>query len=342
MMTATALLTCTSDTSNPVVPPESTEPTIGIGLSFNTLSVILGQSVSITVAVTRGGGYTGAVALEVTEEPPGVSATLDATVIPNGVVNTTLTIATAPTMEPGTYELTITGSGAGVEDESASLVLMVMPVPVPSISVTLGSPTHALTRGDTGSVAVFVSRYGGYTGAIALAVTGAPAGLTATLSPSTVPPGAWQGRLMLAASGATALGSYTLTVTASGSGVASRSASLALTITDPPPPSISVGCVPLDDFIFVVQGDTWTWGGVTVTRHRGYTGTVELSVEGVPLGVTASLYPSVLDASMTESAITFTAENGAVPGSYLLTLRARGAGVSDATCVFRFAVFPPA
>jgi hypothetical protein len=339
--TLVTLAACQSDTS-PIAAPRGFEPGIGIELPSGTLSVFPGKSVSIVVTVWRSGGFAGAIALDVTGAPAGVTPALDTPVVLMGSWSSTLTLAAAEITAPGTYQLTVRARGSGVDEKSASLVLNVMAAPTPLIRVSLGNETLSVARGETGTVGVIVSRTSGYTAAVSLAVTGAPTGVTATFNPASNLPGGPVSMLTLAAAPATVTGSYQLTVTGSGPGVASHSALFFLTITDPAPPSIRVGFIAYDDFVWTVQGDSWTWGGVTVTRLGGYTGVVELSIEGLPADVTASFYPNPLDASTTTSAVTFTAVPNAGLGSWNLTIRAKGVGVPDATNMFRFVVFPPA
>lgn len=340
LATLAALLACQNEAS-PIAAPYQAEQGIGIALPTGALSVSQGQSVSIVVTVWRSGGFTGAIALEVTGAPSGVTPTLDADVVLMGSSTSTLTLAATETVVPGTYPLTVRANGTGVDEESASLVLTVMPAATPAIRVALTPGTISLTRGQSGSVGVFVSRIGAFTGAVALTVTGAPAGVNPTFSPASILPGEGS-TLALVTAPSTVAGVYTLTVTGSGSGVASHSVLLSLTVTDPIPPYIGVSFIPPGDFVWTVQGDSWTWPGVTITRYGGYTGVVELTIEGLPSDVEGSFSPNPLDAGTTTSAVTFTAVPSAGLGSWDVTIRARGDGVPDATSVFRLVVFPPA
>lgn len=341
LATLVTLVGCQSDTS-PMAAPDQVEPAIGVQLSSPALSVYQGESVSIVVNVWRSGGFTGAIALDVRGEPDGVTPVLDAPVVLMGSSSCTLTLEATDTMEPGTYTLTVIANGTGVDEESASLVLTVMPALTQSIRISLSSETLSITRGQSSSVGVSVFRIGGYTGTVTLAVTGAPVGVTGTFYPVAVPPGATASTLALATAASTAAGAYTLTITASGPDVTSKDALLLLNVTDPLPPSIGVRFVDTDDFIWIVRGDTvTTWSGVTVTRYGGYTGAVELSAEGLPSDIQATFHPNPLDANTTTSDITFIAVPSVGLGDFNVTIRAKGAGVPDATTVFRLLVAPP-
>lgn len=336
-----ALLACRADNPGSITPPA---PSINVRLGSNVLSIVQGQSSSVGVTVSCEGGYAGGVTLAVSGAPAGVTVTLEPSLVPSGAWGSMLTVAVDSKAELGTYPLILTARGTGVDAESAMLILTVRASSTPSIGVELASTRLSMPRGGKISVAIAISRGGGYSDAVVLGVNGPPFGVTATLNPSTVPAGQWGSVLTLAADSTAAAGTYSLTLTSSGAGVASQSTSFALTVLGPagPPPPIGVSFVPIDEFVFTVQGDSWPWEGVFVSRSAGYAGVVELSIEGLPPGVTATFHPASLDASTTTSTVTFTATADAPPGSSYPTIRAKGVGVPDATVVFWLIVFPPA
>jgi hypothetical protein len=100
-------------------------------------------------------------------------------------------------------------------------------------------------------------------------------------------------------------------------------------VVDPGSISISLGSA----------AGTLTAGGsttvtVTVGRSGAFTGAVDLSVEGLPTGVTATLTPSQLAAGVTSSTVTLNAATTAAAGAATLTVRAKGTGLSDKTATF--------
>lgn len=108
------------------------------------------------------------------------------------------------------------------------------------------------------------------------------------------------------------------------------------------PPGICLESIPGDEFLFTVLGDTWTWG--IVVGRLGYDGAIELTVEGnLPPKVTAWLdEPSILKSNhQVLVSLNLRAEWDAPLGDHLITVRARGTGVPDATSVLRFIVAPP-
>jgi hypothetical protein len=89
--------------------------------------------------------------------------------------------------------------------------------------------------------------------------------------------------------------------------------------------------------VTVAQGESDTWE-VIVTRGGGFAGPVDLTIEGLPAGVTAQFAPTTIAPGTVGSAVTFTAAAGAATGSTDVTIRGRAIGVPDATVVVRLSV----
>jgi hypothetical protein len=78
--------------------------------------------------------------------------------------------------------------------------------------------------------------------------------------------------------------------------------------------------------------------GATLTRSGGFTGTVNLTVEGVPAGVTGAVSGVSTTGGVTTATVTINVAASTVPGTYNLTVRATGSGVADATAAFTLTV----
>ncbi len=312
-------------------------PSIAVVLDANAITLEQGETGTVDVTVARGGGFVGAVTLAVTEMPDEVAAALNPLSL-SGSGTSTLTLTADPAAAPGTYEVIITGTGSGVSSRSATLsVTITSPSLSPSIGLTLGSSALSLVQGQSGTVSVDVSRSGGYSGAVTFSISGQPAGVTAAFNPGSVS-GTTGSVLTLAAAATTAPGTYTIIVTGSGTGVTNASAPLTLTVSAAPP-SQSIGLLVRADNnrVWVVQGQSNTWE-VIVTRSGGFAGTVDLTIEGLPPGVTAQFVPPAIDANTAGGALILTATAGAAAGTTNVTIRARAAGVPDATFVARLEV----
>ena len=89
----------------------------------------------------------------------------------------------------------------------------------------------------------------------------------------------------------------------------------------------------------VAPGGTAT-ATATLTRLGGYTGAVTLSAENLPTGVTSSFNPAQLTGATANTAISFIVASNATPGTFSITLRASGSGVTSVTSLYALTVSP--
>jgi alpha-tubulin suppressor-like RCC1 family protein len=222
------VVACGSDggtTNTPVTP--TVPETITVAVSPASLGLTVGQSGTTTVTVSRGGGFAGAVALSAEGMPAGVTASFAPASVPSGSTTSTLTVDVGAAAAPGSYTLTIRGVGPGVGASTAALALTVSPRPSITLSV---DASLTLARGATDTAVVRIVRTN-FTGAVSLSVSGAPAGLTATLVPPSITADT---ALLILAAGPTAVpGTHPLTVTAQATGIETRTATLSLRVEVP-------------------------------------------------------------------------------------------------------------
>ena len=216
---------------------------LALALAPTALRLTAGRTDSVAVRLLRGGGFDGAIAL--TLDPPdaapaGLAVTLDAATLPFPTTESLVRVAAAAGTPPGTYvyDVQATGEGGAVR-ASRTIAVTVEAAPVPAIGVALDSATLRLPVGATRSTTVTVTRGGGFTGMVLLAVDTAalPRGVRAAFTPTVIPIGATTASLALRAdSTATLTGAtpFTLLVRASGFGIAERTTSLALTVIAAP------------------------------------------------------------------------------------------------------------
>jgi hypothetical protein len=114
---------------------------------------------------------------------------------------------------------------------------------------------------------------------------------------------------------------------------------LALIIAAPagckPPPFTGVGPSP-GIGVMVGSGANLSVGSttqvqVTVARTGGYTGTIDVSIEGLPTGISAAFVPATVPANSTASVLTLRASATAALGIVNATVRGHADGVGDAT-----------
>jgi hypothetical protein len=102
-----------------------------------------------------------------------------------------------------------------------------------------------------------------------------------------------------------------------------------------PEGSISVSVSPTS--LSVPQGGTGTVTA-TLTRGGGFAEAVNVTVEGLPTGVTASANPAQLTGAVTQAVVTVNVGSAVAPGNYTATIRASAAGIGAATTTYALTV----
>lgn len=306
--------------SGPVTPPPT--PTIALSLSSTSGTATRGGSATTTIALARGGGYTGDVTLAATGAPSGVQVSVAPATLSGTATSATATIAVGATAAPGTATITFAASGSGVGGASATYTLT---IPTPGIGVAVAAPTVSVTQGTSGNVGVTVSRTNGYADAITLAASNVPTGVTATFAPASVAAGVTASTLAFAVTSTAAPGSYPVTITASGTGVTSATTTVTLTVTAAATPAFGLSAAPAALTITAGQSATST---LTATRSGGFTGDVAIAVTGAPAGMTATLNPVSIAGGSSTSTLTVATTATVAPGSYTLTVNGTGTGVT--------------
>lgn len=142
----------------------------------------------------------------------------------------------------------------------------------PAITVAVNPATVSLEQGQSATTTVTVTRTGGFTGAIAIAASGLPTGVTA--SSLSIAAGATTGTLTLTAAASASVGSVTATVQGSATGVAGASSNLGVTVTPAPTSGNDISwtfCADTGIPVFVAAQDgSGPWTAVTATSGTTY------------------------------------------------------------------------
>jgi hypothetical protein len=223
------------------------------------------------------------------------------------------------------------------------------PVVAGDFTLTSSPATIALVAGGTGQpVSVSATPANGFAGAVTVAITGLPTGVTAQPATLTLVPGTAQTITVTAAAGAVA-GSATVTFTGT-SGALSHSSTVMAAVSVSPPPSPDFTLAVLPTSLTVVAGAAGSPVSVTATAVNSFTGTVAIAITGLPAGVTAnpatlSLAPGVaqsttLTAALTTpastSTVTFTGTSGTTSHSAPLALTVQAVAMTNAPDVTTF------
>ncbi len=199
-----------------------------------------------------------------------------------------------------------------------------------TIALALGSSSGSIAQGSSSQFSATVTRGGGYSGTVSLAVAGAPTGVTTAVSALQTNGSLTTGTVTVTVGASAATGSYPLTVQATGSGVSDASQTFTLTVTPAGTASINVSAAAVS----AVQGASGS-SAITVSRSN-FTGTVALAAANLPSGVTVTFNPASLTG--TTSTATVVVPGALAVGNYNLTVRATGTGVPDATTTLALTV----
>ncbi len=193
----------------------------------------------------------------------------------------------------------------------------------PDFALSASPPSQTVVQGSGTSYTVTVTPSGGFAGSVSLSVGGLPAGATASFSPN---PTTTTSALSVATTAATPTGTYPLTITGT-SGALTHSTTVTLVVTAPPTPDFSLSGSPTSQT--VVQGSGTSYA-VTVTPSGGFSGSVSLSVSGLPAGASGAFSPNPTTSTSTLSVTT----SAATPtGSYALTVTGTSGALTRSTTV---------
>jgi subtilase family serine protease len=199
----------------------------------------------------------------------------------------------------------------------------------PSFGLSAAPSAVSLQAGSGASATIQITPYNGFSGAVSLSVSGLPSGVTGTFG-SISSSGASQ--LSLTASSGPAPGSYAISVRGV-SGTLTSSVGLSLQVTGTP--GFSLQTTPAA--VNVTQGGTAA-ASIAVEPANGFSSTVNLTVSGLPSGVTASFSPA---GTTTVSTLSFVASASAAVGATTVTVTGKSGSLS-ATVAITLTVAAPA
>ena len=231
-------------------------PDFTLTASPATQTVAQGAGTTYTPTVAAANGFTGAVGLTVSGLPAGATATFNPTSVTTAGTST-LTVTTAATTPGGSFTLTITGtSGTLVHTTTVTLVV----IAVPDFTLTSSPASQSVIQGANTPYTQTVAAVNGFTGAVALAVSGLPTGATGTFNPTSVT-GAGTSTLTVQTAATTPTGPFTLTITGT-SGTLTHTATASLTVLSASGPTLtSIAVTPANASIAVGATQQYTATG---------------------------------------------------------------------------------
>jgi hypothetical protein len=259
-------------------------PDFTVSVSPSSATVSAGGSTSFVVSIARVNGFAGDVTLSLSGLPASqASWSFSPPVMAVGTGTTQLSVTTAATIPPGSYPLTITGTSTGTSGTLTRTTTATFVVASPDFTISAMPSSNSVAAGRTASYTVGVAALNNFTGDVSLSLSGLPANVgTAAFVPSAVITAAGSSQLTVTTAASAPAGTYPLTVTGI-SGTTTHTASITLTVT--PPPDFSLSASPPS--VTVSRGQTASYT-VSSSSIGGFTGSVSLTVSGLPSHVTAT------------------------------------------------------
>ena len=298
-------------------PSGVSNPDFSISPNPTSLTINRGASGTITIPVTRTGGFTSQISLSVSGLPSGCTASFNPNPVTGSSSVLTITCSSTATLGAATGAITATGGGL---TRTSTISLTVAQPQTPDFSLSPNPASLTVNRGASGASTITITRTGGFTGSVAFGASGLPSGVTASFNPTSTTGNS--ATLTLAASSTATLGAATVTVTGT-SGSLARTTTISLTVAQPPTQDFSLAANPTS--LTVNRGASGT-STIAITRTGGFTGAVALSATGLPSGVSASFNPA--SATGTSSVLTLTASGTATLGAATVTVTGTGGGLT--------------
>jgi hypothetical protein len=189
-------------------------------------------------------------------------------------------------------------------------------ITVSDFSLSATPASQSVLPGGSTTYTATVAPLNGFTGTVAFGVTGLPSGATATFNPASVTTSG-STTMSVTTSAATPPGSYPLTIQGT-SGTRTRTVNVTLVVGG----DFSISVTPASRTIAKGGVATYT---VTITAGQGFSGTVNLSVAGVPPRATSSFNPASIVNSGT-SVLTIDTQPNVQKRTRTLTITGTGGG----------------
>jgi Domain of unknown function (DUF1929)/Glyoxal oxidase N-terminus len=288
----------------------STPSSINYG---NTFTVQTQDAASISsVVLVRNGTVTHAFGMD--QREVGLSFTA-------GTGSLTVTAPPNSNIAPPGYYMLFLLNSSGVPSV-ANFVQVTAATGPGDFSLSATPSNYTVGPGTAASYTVNVSALNGFAGNVSFSITGLPSGATPTFMPASVV-GSGSSTLSISTSSSTPAGSYSLTITAT-SGTLTHTAQVTLVVAD-----FSISVAPASQ---TVGRGSKTFYTVTITALGPFTSSVSFTVTGVPKRTSTSFSPTSVTGSGT-STLTVGPNRNAPPGTYSLTIKGSGAGITHSAVV---------
>ena len=280
------------------------------------ITIPRGAATPVTLTISHSGsGELPATTLVADTLPSGVTVAFSPATISDATESVTMTVTAGSVAALGNARIALHATNAEGLDYHTGLGVVISVRG--DFQIQFVPTSLSINQGETKTVEVGIVRLQEFDQPVTLTVGPPTTGMTTSLSPTSFSTGVNAVTLTVAASTASIPGTKQFNVTGTTDGLAERIGALQVTVVAQPAITIS-----LPPSTSVVKGSS---SNLNVGINRiNYTGSVALSITGLPSGLTISSGPTLGD----QGTITITASAGAVSGAYTITIQATGTGVS--------------
>jgi hypothetical protein len=268
-------------------------PDFTLTVAIPDLSLAEGGTQTGYVTASGINGFTGAISISISGLPSGVTAnsTTFSLSAPGIQAITFSAAANAPAVSTAT--VTVQAVSGSITHTTSFSITVLGP---PTFTLSLQPSSLILDRSTSNTIQVSAKGVNGFTGLVTVSISGLPTGVTASQTTFYLP--ANSSTVITLTAGATASGTATIQFNGS-SGSLVASTSLALTVSTAPDFALSSG-------IFTAAGVyASATASVTITAAgvNGFTAPINVSLSGLPTGVTASPTTFVLNPGSSQAVI---------------------------------------
>jgi subtilase family serine protease len=201
----------------------------------------------------------------------------------------------------------------------------------PAFTLSASPTAVSVATGNNGASTITTAVSGGFNSAIALAASGAPAGVTVGFSPASIAaPGSGTSTVTFAVASTTTAGTYSITITGTGAGL-TQTATVSLTVTATAPAGFTVSASPTS---ITVARNTSGSATITTAVSGSFNSAIALSASGQGNAQTVTFSPSSISAPGSgTSTMTVKVGRNASIGNHTITITATGGGKTQTTAV---------
>jgi uncharacterized delta-60 repeat protein len=286
--------------------PQPTTPNFELSANPGSLTLQQGSSGTVTLEVSNKAALTDPIRLTLEGAPSGVTTAFDPASVTGNSSKLTLNVGN---VAPGAYSLKVNASSGAVKRQ-AELTLNVAAATAPSFSLVLArGNTVRLEQGESRILDLVVERFQNFDSPVSLSLENAPTGVTASfdgLEKSS------DRKILVNVAQTAELKTSTLIVKGK-SGSLERTVSLELTVTEP------VLDFELSVFpVITSPREKETQVIINQLRDTGFDGSIDVSLSGLPAGVTAT--NAVLTVGQSGAGVVLNVSDSAPLGSAVVTI----------------------